>query len=65
MYISYISYNLQYKTVLFNSTQVSFLETTFLMSLRGTAPPTQKLACLEPYLKVINIFLKNNICILQ
>ena len=33
----------------------------------GTAPPTpksSKLACFVFYLKIINIFLKNNICIL-
>ena len=30
----------------------------------GTAPPTPKLACFVLYLKIINIFLKNNICIL-
>ena len=30
-------------------------------TLRGTAPPTQKLACFMLYLKIINIFLKYNI----
>ena len=39
------------------------------MPLRGaggrpTAPSTPKLACFVLYLKIINIFLKNNICIL-
>ena len=33
-------------------------------ALRGTAPPTPKLACFVLYLKIINTFLKNNICIL-
>ena len=30
----------------------------------GTALPTPKLACFVLYLKIINIFLKSNICIL-
>ena len=29
----------------------------------GTAPPTPKIACFVLYLKIINIFLKNNTCI--
>ena len=33
-------------------------------SLRGYYIPNQKLACFVPYLKIINTFMKNNICIL-
>ena len=29
----------------------------------GTAPSTPKLACFVLYLKIINVFLKNNTCI--
>ena len=40
-----------------------------IQSLKGgTVPPTQKapnLACFVLYLNIINIFLKNNICILK
>ena len=32
--------------------------------LRGNCTPNQKLACFVLYLKIINTFLKNNICIL-
>ena len=34
-------------------------------ALRGYCTPNQKLACFVLYLKVINIFLKNNTCILK
>ena len=33
-------------------------------SLRGNCTPNQKLACFLLYLKIINTFLKNNICTL-
>ena len=35
-----------------------------LLFLRGTAPPTPKLACFVLYLKITNILLKNNTRIL-
>ena len=34
------------------------------MALRGYCTPDQKLACFVLYLKIINTFLKNNLCIL-
>ena len=34
-------------------------------SLREYCTPNQKLACFVLYLKIINTFLKNNICILK
>ena len=33
--------------------------------LKGVLHPNQKLTCFVLYLKIINIFLKNNICILK
>ena len=35
------------------------------ISWRGNCTPNQKLASFVLYLKIINIFLKNNICILK
>ena len=39
--------------------------TAALTSLREYCIPNQKLTCFMLYLKMINIFLKNDICILQ
>ena len=45
--------------------QVSPLQSwSCFANLRGTAPPTSKLACFVLFLKIINIFLKNDIFIL-
>ena len=43
---------------------VLFIDFTRNVRLMGTAPPTQKLACFVLFLKIISIFLKNDICIL-
>ena len=39
-------------------------ENYVIKSYGGTAPPTPKLPCFVLYLKIINIFLENNICII-
>ena len=42
------------------------LEVTITNSpLRGDSTPYQKLTCLVLYRKIVNIFLKSNICILK
>ena len=37
----------------------------FILTIRGNCTPNQKLACFVLLLKIINTFLKNNICILK
>ena len=36
-----------------------------MVTLQGQSTPNQKLACFVLYLKIINTFLKNNICTLK
>ena len=41
------------------------LYTTFHGTLRGKGTPNQNLACFVHYLKIINTFLENNMCIME
>ena len=60
-----ISYHIISNLILISYIKTNRHKKHNIILLCGTAPPTPKLACFVLYLKIINTFLKNDICSFQ